>query len=196
MKVAINRQLLGLEDLVFGEGSVTQIRGNQEVIITKINASNLPFDETRTLKQALEQDYSNIKIVVNSLGEIALVVTNLPAINTAVSNINAIKTVSDDLHNSCLAYTEDYGSIEDPIEVGNCSGTSAIETVASNITLILQAPVNAQLAEDAKIVAVAAAEDAILAVENLQNVYTRTEADALFVPLTTDFILDLGALDG
>jgi hypothetical protein len=54
MKVVLNRQKAGLEDLTFGVGTETQIRNGQEVIVTKINAANLPFDETRTLLEAIE----------------------------------------------------------------------------------------------------------------------------------------------
>ena len=34
--IILNRQLLGLEDLLFGEGTELQSRGGQEVIISKI----------------------------------------------------------------------------------------------------------------------------------------------------------------
>lgn len=54
--VNIERNLLGLEDVTFGTGTVTQTRSGQEIAITKINAQNLPFDEIRSLKQALEDE--------------------------------------------------------------------------------------------------------------------------------------------
>lgn len=53
MQVTINRQLLGIEDLLFGVGTVEQIRGGQLLTVTKINAANLPFDNTRTLAEAM-----------------------------------------------------------------------------------------------------------------------------------------------
>ena len=47
-EINLNRQLLGLEDLAFGTGTVEQTRAGTKVNVTKINAGNLPFDETRT----------------------------------------------------------------------------------------------------------------------------------------------------
>ena len=43
MKVILNRQQLGIEDLVFGHGTVTQTRGGITVEITKIDAENIPY---------------------------------------------------------------------------------------------------------------------------------------------------------
>lgn len=54
MKVEINRQLLGTEDLLLGVGTVEQTRGNSLVTITKINADNLPYDETTTIKAVID----------------------------------------------------------------------------------------------------------------------------------------------
>ena len=50
-QININRQLLGIEDLLFGFGQVIQNRAGQNVTITKINAGTLPFDETQSLLQ-------------------------------------------------------------------------------------------------------------------------------------------------
>jgi hypothetical protein len=63
MQIEINRQLLGLEDLLFGEGTATQTRAGQSVTVTKINAANLPFDETTTLLEVLETNYPMVEIV-------------------------------------------------------------------------------------------------------------------------------------
>ena len=52
-KVSIERNLVGLEDLLFGTGTATQSRGGKDVTVTKINAQNLPFDESRSLSQAI-----------------------------------------------------------------------------------------------------------------------------------------------
>ena len=39
-EININRQLLGLEDILFGTGTVEQTRGGQLVTVTKVNAGN------------------------------------------------------------------------------------------------------------------------------------------------------------
>ena len=60
-QVVINRQLMGLEDLLFGVGIETQTRGGETGTVTKINAANLPFDETKTLLQwAQENNFDTI----------------------------------------------------------------------------------------------------------------------------------------
>lgn len=53
MKVNINRQAAGLEDLLFGVGTVQQDRQGSLVTVTKINAGNMPYDETMSLAEAL-----------------------------------------------------------------------------------------------------------------------------------------------
>ena len=53
-KINVTRNKLGLEDLLFGVGTVNQTREGQTLAVTKINAANLPFDETQNLAQRLE----------------------------------------------------------------------------------------------------------------------------------------------
>lgn len=53
-KITVTRNKLGLEDLLFGTGTTSQVRGGVATTVTKINAANLPFDETQNLAQALD----------------------------------------------------------------------------------------------------------------------------------------------
>lgn len=55
LKVEVEKNLIGLEDMLFGVGEVTQNRGGSPVTVTKINAANLPFDETRSLLERIEE---------------------------------------------------------------------------------------------------------------------------------------------
>lgn len=55
-RIEVERNLAGVEDLCFGTGTVTQTRNGNEVTITKINAQNLPFDESRNLATALNEE--------------------------------------------------------------------------------------------------------------------------------------------
>lgn len=74
-KVTVERNLAGLEDLLFGAGTVVQDRNGKQVKVTKINAQNLPFDEIRTLKQALEDEKAMTFAVFGINGDGELVAT-------------------------------------------------------------------------------------------------------------------------
>jgi hypothetical protein len=87
MKVEINRQLAGLEDLLWGEGTVNQTRNGETVAVTKINAANLPFDETRTLLEALEDAQPIIDAAAEAIASAAAAATSEG--NAATSEANA-----------------------------------------------------------------------------------------------------------
>ena len=62
-KVVFTRHVAGTEDLIFGFGSVSQIRGGDNVIVTMINADTIPYDTTRTVKQALDELFANLALI-------------------------------------------------------------------------------------------------------------------------------------
>lgn len=82
MKVNINRQLAGLEDLLFGVGTVDQDRQGTTVTVTKINASNLPFDDLNTLAEVMapinEQVIPNLAEILLA-GDNAVIATDAAA---------------------------------------------------------------------------------------------------------------------
>jgi len=86
MKVNINRQLAGLEDLAFGEGTVEQERQGNTVTITKINLGNLPFSETLTAAEVLTPIYEE---VVPHIDEILLANDNAVIASTKASEAAA-----------------------------------------------------------------------------------------------------------
>ena len=49
MRTTLNRQLIGMEDLLIGIGTVTQTRSGKQVSVTKINTGDLPYDGVSTL---------------------------------------------------------------------------------------------------------------------------------------------------
>jgi hypothetical protein len=56
MNVTINRQKLGLEDLLIGSGTETQIRSGKEVEITKLNVDALPYgDQGSTFREIVTE---------------------------------------------------------------------------------------------------------------------------------------------
>lgn len=106
-EINLNRQLLGLEDLEFGIGTVEQTRAGTKVNITKINAGNLPFDETRTLVEFAQEvnieelgnSVEAINNLNNDLDKLLIVEDNLPIIN----NVEAIKESIVTLDTNILA---------------------------------------------------------------------------------------------
>ena len=66
MNIEINRQLLGLEDLAIGIGTVVQTRSGEEVDITKINADNIPYDADTSIKEKID-NFSAILQEVDAL---------------------------------------------------------------------------------------------------------------------------------
>ncbi len=49
------KQVGGAEDLLFGFGTVMQFREGEAITITQINAANIPYDESRSVKDVLDQ---------------------------------------------------------------------------------------------------------------------------------------------
>ena len=58
------RQKAGAEDLTLGFGSEQQIREGENVVVSMINASTIPYDSTRSIKDALDELFT----LVNSGG--------------------------------------------------------------------------------------------------------------------------------
>ena len=142
-EINLNRQLLGLEDLEFGTGTVEQIRAGTKVNITKINAGNLPFDETRTLFEftqavnieELGNSIEAINNINNNLDKLLIVEDNLPIIN----NVEAIKESIVTLDTNILALQNietnmsSIHTVEDNLPAVN----SVAQNIVPNLTKIL-----------------------------------------------------------
>lgn len=104
-EININRQLLGIEDLLFGFGQVIQTRAGQSVIITKINAGTLPFDETQSLLQwaqnvnlaELGAMTVELQAIYNSIDALNNLEDNLVALNTLAQAINCLNNLCANL---------------------------------------------------------------------------------------------------
>jgi hypothetical protein len=94
-EINLNRQKLGLEDLLFGVGIVTQIRAGQNVDVTRINAGNLPFDETQSLFEWAQS--INIEALGSMTTELQAIYDNLTAIGNVEDNLTVINTLEDNL---------------------------------------------------------------------------------------------------
>lgn len=53
--LVFTRQVAGAEDLIFGFGSESQVRDGNNVVVTYINASSIPYDSTRSVKDVLDE---------------------------------------------------------------------------------------------------------------------------------------------
>ena len=91
-EININRQLLGIEDLLFGFGQVTQTRAGQSVNITKINAGNLPFDETQSLLQWVQN--TNLAELGAMTVELQAIYDSIDALNSLEDNLVALNTLA------------------------------------------------------------------------------------------------------
>ena len=94
-EINLNRQLLGLEDLEFGVGIVTQIRAGQNVDVTRINAGNLPFDETQSLFEWTQS--INLEALGIMTTELQAIYDNLTTIGNVEDNLTVINTLEDNL---------------------------------------------------------------------------------------------------
>lgn len=54
-QVDVQKNLIGLEDLLLGEGQVNQTRGSTVVPVTKINIGSLPYDGLLTLDEKIQE---------------------------------------------------------------------------------------------------------------------------------------------
>ena len=162
MKIKVNRQLAGVEDIAWGTGQVEQLRGGEKILITEINAGNLPFDESSTLKEVLDTRYPSVSLVAENIENVGLVGDNITNVNLIGDNIEAVKTtareilsivdvhlnmpdvtltaqhaghieiIGNDLVEQGTMYIHDLGSITEPVQTP-AKGRSDITTVANNI---------------------------------------------------------------
>lgn len=93
MNISINRQLLGIEDILLGVGTVVQTRAGVPVTVTKINATNLPFDEENTLAEVLSNNYPMVEIVG----------LNILDVNSCAANMDTLTIVASDIDNIVAA---------------------------------------------------------------------------------------------
>ena len=70
-ELKIERNFIGIQDLLVGVGNVTQIRDGVPTTVTKINAKNLPYDDGN-LEQAFLKERASIFVFfsVNDQGEL------------------------------------------------------------------------------------------------------------------------------
>jgi len=112
--MAIVTGRLGLEDLLWGEGTVTQDLGNGlSRTVSKINAKNLPFDETKTLAEAIDT---------------ALAVFNTTDIKYFIDNLPAVLQVAEVLAKIKAMDLSDIASVADALPM--------LQLVANNIHVI------------------------------------------------------------
>ena len=102
-KIAINRQKLGLEDLTFGVGTETQVRAGKQVVVTRINASNLPFDETMSLLEWVKS--IKLKNLTDIIDELIAIYNNLTTLGNVENNLTMLNNIETSLTALNLIYT-------------------------------------------------------------------------------------------
>lgn len=155
-QINLNRQLLGLEDILFGTGTVTQTRGGQLATVTKINAGNLPFDETRTLIQwaqsvnveALGSMITELQAIYDNLAIISNIEDNLALLNNINSNITVLQTLHTNLSilqnvNSNIPIITDVNNNLD-ILTSIYNNLSSLVNIHTNLTSLLAIDSNMQ----------------------------------------------------
>lgn len=67
IQIEVQKNLVGLEDMLLGVGTVTQRRGKQDVTITKINAANFPYDADVSLAEKAALIDSQYQFIVDRM---------------------------------------------------------------------------------------------------------------------------------
>lgn len=84
MRVKVNRQLLGMEDLLIGIGTVAQTRSGQQVVVTKINTGDLPYDGVSTLGEKVNQ----VTVKAQEASDAAMSATNSAIVCAAFASVD------------------------------------------------------------------------------------------------------------
>ena len=93
--IEVNRQLAGVEDFLWGEGTVTQTRGGKEVEVTRINAMEIPYGANRTIADVIAEGTQGLGIFTTSS---SLVENGSVSIDRSTVNVSANKVIQiDDL---------------------------------------------------------------------------------------------------
>lgn len=98
MRVEVNRQLLGMEDLLIGIGTVTQTRSGQPVTITKINTGDLPYDGISTLGDKVNQ----VTVKAQEATDSAMAAANSAIVCAAFASVDYAGFTVDDGDLLCL----------------------------------------------------------------------------------------------
>jgi hypothetical protein len=92
--IEVNRQLAGVEDFLWGDGTVTQIRGGKEVEVTRINAMEIPYGNI-TIGEAIAGGIQGLGIFTTSS---SLVDSGSVSIDRSTVSVPANKVIQvDDL---------------------------------------------------------------------------------------------------
>jgi len=97
--------------------------------IENVNIVATSITNVNTVSESID----NVNNVGGSINSVNAVIPSLSDINTTANNIGSISLISSDLSNSCLISVDDNGAISEALDTGNCSGTSILEIVATNI---------------------------------------------------------------
>ena len=70
----ITKSLAGKEDLLLGFGTEEQVRNDKNILITKINASNIPYDESLSVTEKLDSLVAIVEALTLRVEELETIV--------------------------------------------------------------------------------------------------------------------------
>jgi hypothetical protein len=102
IQVTFQRNLVALEDLLLGVGTVVQTRGFTDVTVTKINGANFPYDNTFTMQQKfddLQAQIDNLPVVVDQFGNLLTGLIDTSAVDISGTHAGRLwrKTINANL---------------------------------------------------------------------------------------------------
>jgi len=151
--IEFQKNLIALEDLLIGTGTVSQTRGITPVTVTKINGANLPYDGVDTLADKIDDLQSQIDTlpeVVDQNGNMLTGLINTSALDLDLENRIWRKTISENevemyyYDQLMFRYNPTTGDIIVPAAVtgdmykaDNLSGLTNYATARSNMGLVI-----------------------------------------------------------
>ena len=91
-KINVTRNKICIDDLEVGTGTVQQVRGGQTVTLNKVNAANLPFDETKNLATAMLELEAATALLTTYGSTLTSIANNI----THILNINEVAVIGTD----------------------------------------------------------------------------------------------------
>lgn len=98
IQITVQKNLICLEDLLLGVGTVNQTRGVTTAPVTKINGSNLPYDADFTMKELIDDLQTQIDSLPNVVDQDGNILTGLMTVSASqpagMTNRLWVKTIS------------------------------------------------------------------------------------------------------
>ena len=123
MRIHVNRQLMGVDDIVWGTGTVEQTRNGQAVLISKVSAIDIPFTNTvsglaaTTVEEAIDEVEDRVDTAETKLDLVTITQpVDLDAIETKIDLVTVTQPVDlDAIEDTQANQTLAIGNINKPL---------------------------------------------------------------------------------